>query len=370
MNDKIELSLPGTPIPEELLQPATLADGPAPAAPQPPVPEDAVPDPVFAQPAPAGKKGRGEKPPRPDKPPVRRVGTFTLGVALILTGLCITASFIMPGFDIVTVAKMAPLVLVALGLEILWVTARHGSSRLKYDFLSMFVCFILICASLAAACVPVFWKYYGPERDLTEYRLAHELEQKLYEELSGLGVSDCDVYVNLSGMEFDKDMTVSELTMQDQVHANLTLSGDFKEEAAFVTAGEKVLPVLRQNGVNDVNLYAQSDTDRWEATLYGTFSLNAAGDDFARHVSHEIYVTDADGDSYWYDAQAWANKAAYEEEMRQQMAREQAQDEAYQNGYQAALADYGLGEEGGPQAEPDAQSEPLADGADGMDAAA
>lgn len=367
MNDKIELSLPGTPIPEELLQPATLADGPAPAAPQPPVPEDAVPDPVFAQPAPAGKKGRGEKPPRPDKPPVRRVGTFTLGVALILTGLCITASFIMPGFDIVTVAKMAPLVLVALGLEILWVTARHGSSRLKYDFLSMFVCFILICASLAAACVPVFWKYYGPERDLTEYRLAHELEQKLYEELSGLGVSDCDVYVNLSGMEFDKDMTVSELTMQDQVHANLTLSGDFKEEAAFVTAGEKVLPVLRQNGVNDVNLYAQSDTDRWEATLYGTFSLNAAGDDFARHVSHEIYVTDADGDSYWYDAQAWANKAAYEEEMRQQMAREQAQDEAYQNGYQAALADYGLGEEGGPQAEPDAQSEPLADG---MDAAA
>ena len=34
-------------------------------------------------------------------------------------------------------------------------------------------------------------------------------------------------------------MTLSDLTLQDQVHANLTLSGDFKEQAGFVAAGGK-----------------------------------------------------------------------------------------------------------------------------------
>ena len=74
-------------------------------------------------------------------------------------------------------------------------------------------------------------------------------------------------------------------------------------------------------------------------------------------------MTDADGDSYWYDAEAWASRAAYEEEMRQQRAKEQAQDEAYQSGYQAALAEYGLGEGSA------ADSEPPADG-EGLDQAA
>lgn len=366
MNENTELTLEGMGA-EELPMPATLADGPAPAAPQPPVPKEPVPS---VPPAPSGKKPRREKPQKPEKPSVRRVGTFTLGVALIVTGLCIAASFVVPGFDIVAVAKLAPLVLVALGLEILWVTARHGGSRLKYDFLSMFLCFILICASLAAACVPVFWKYYGPERDLTEYRLAHELEQQMFEELTGLGVSDCDAYVNLSGMEFDKDMSLKDLTMQDQVHVSLTLTGEYKEEAAFVAAAEKVLPVLRANGVNDVNIYSHGEADRWEVNLYGIFSLNSTGESLARHVSHEIYVTDANGDSYWYDADAWAARQVYEEEMRQQMAKERSRDEAYQQGYQAALSEYGLGGDAQDEGEPELDPEraPTGDGpVDGME---
>lgn len=358
MNEKSELTLAGMDAQENLPMPATLADGPAPAAPQPPVQREPAPQP---EPAPGGKKPRREK---PEKPPVRRVGTFTLGIALILTGVCIAASFAMRTFDIVTVAKFAPLVLVALGLEILWVTVRHGGTRLKYDFLSMFVCFVLICASLAAACVPVFWKYYGPERDLTEYRLANELEQQLFEEFSGAGVSNCGVYVNLSGMEFDKNMTLADLTMQDQLHVDLTLRGEFKDEAGFVAACEKVLPALRGHGVNEVTLSAQSETDRWEVALYGVFLLNASGSDLAGRVNHEIYVTDASGDSYWYNAEAWANKEEYEEEMRRQMAREQSQEAAYQNGYRAALADYGLGDEPGADTEPQASDEEPLEGRD------
>ena len=132
MNDKIELSLPGTPYRKSCCSPP-----PWPTAPRPPRPSRRCRKtpcrPHVCAAGPAGKKGQGEKPRSPTSPGAPG-GYLTLGVALILTGLLHHRQLYNAGLDIVTVAKMAPLVLVALGLEILWVTARHGSNRLKYDF--------------------------------------------------------------------------------------------------------------------------------------------------------------------------------------------------------------------------------------------
>ena len=72
------------------------------------------------------RQPRRDKMPRPAQPKVRRVGFFTLGVALILTGGCIAASLMLQNFPLLTAAKLAPLVPVALGVEVLWANARKG----------------------------------------------------------------------------------------------------------------------------------------------------------------------------------------------------------------------------------------------------
>ena len=299
MNEQNELDMGGRPEPELTLP--TLADGPAPKAPPPPVEPpvyNPAPQPVYEAPA-------------PKKQAVRRVGTFTLGIALIITGLCITASFVMPNFDLVLVAKMSPLVLVALGLEILWATIRRGDAKLKYDFLSMFTCFILICSSLAVACVPVMWKYFGPERYATENRLQNELQQQLYPALSNLGVSDCSIYVDLleSNVEFDKNMTIGQLTAQDYVRARVEFSGSFATSEEFVAACQKALAAFEQTPVNSVDFSAQGKTDWWQLDVGGVFGMNATAETLAESVSHQIMVLD-NGESYWYDAEAWANRQA------------------------------------------------------------
>lgn len=358
MNEnEIKLELNGGETPP---MPATLADGPAPAAPTPPIMDPPPTAPAYG---PVGQKPLQEAPEKPAKPAVRRVGTFTLGTALILTGLCITMSYLLPSFDIATVAKLAPLVLVALGAEILWASARKGDARLKYDFLSMFTCFILICGSLAAACVPVLWKYYGPDRDYTESRLANEISDTLYPQLSGLGVSNCNIWIILGRSEFDKNMTVNDLTAQDSVRATVTLSGSFTTTEEFTAAAARILPILHENKVTYASLSAESDTDRWELSAGNQYSMNAAATDLTAAVTHEIMVTDADGDRYWYDAQAWANKQAYEDEMRQQMLQENLNDESYRQGYQAALNEHGLDSDTAPAAE-------RTDMTDGLDSAA
>lgn len=236
---------------------------------------------------------------RPAPQRVRRVGSFTLGVALILTGGCIALSMVRPDFPILTAARLAPLVLVALGVEVLWANARKGDARLKYDLLSMFVCFVLICASLGAATLPLLLRFYGPEREYTEQRLERELEQKLYETLPAGSVQDGYSYVDLRRVEFDEDMTLAELKAEDRVEVNLTLSGEYADENAFAQACAQLLPALRDLGVNQVNFSAENTEDRWTLEIGGPFQMNSDAGQLAGQVTHEVRYAADDQDSWW-----------------------------------------------------------------------
>lgn len=230
---------------------------------------------------------------------VRRVGSFTLGVALILTGGCIALSMVWPDFPILTVTKLAPLVLVALGVEVLWANAHKGDARLKYDLLSMFVCFVLICASLGAATLPMLLRFYGPDREYTEQRLEQELEQKLYETLPAGSVQDGYSYVDLRRVEFNKDMTLADLNAEDMVRVNLTLSGSYADENAFAQACAQLLPALRDLGVNQVNFSAENTQDRWTLEIGGPFQMNSDAGQLAGQVTHEVRYEEDDQYSWW-----------------------------------------------------------------------
>lgn len=78
--------------------------------------------------------------------PQRRVGTFTLGVVLVLAGTAMLVSLFYPALDLVWALKCAPCILIALGVETL-LAARTGG-RVKYDWLGMLLCFLLTGAAL------------------------------------------------------------------------------------------------------------------------------------------------------------------------------------------------------------------------------
>ena len=79
----------------------------------------------------------------PENPPVRRVGTLTLGVCLIACGVLFLCYFFVPHFNWDLALKIAPAAgLILLGCEVLYFAARP--QRWKYDFLSVLLC-ILPC---------------------------------------------------------------------------------------------------------------------------------------------------------------------------------------------------------------------------------
>ena len=263
-----------------------------------PMEETAQPEMQADRPQGAPQPRRAQKM-RQERPKVRRVGFFTLGIALILTGGCIAASMILPDFPLFTVAKLAPLVLVALGVEVLWANARKGDAQLKYDLLSMFVCFVLICASMGAATLPILLRYYGPDREYTERRLEQELEEQLNEKLPDGIVLDGYSYVDLNRMEFDREMTLADLKTEDLVRVNLTLAGAYADENAFAEACAQMLPALRELGVDQVDFHSENGDDQWELQIGGPFQMNASAQELAVQVTHMVRYWEDDSYTWW-----------------------------------------------------------------------
>ena len=92
--------------------------------------------------------------------------------------LCVGLFF--PNVDFLRLFKLSPLVLVALGCEVIFAASTAKGMRLKYDFLSMFVCFLLIVTALGAGMVPVALQYAGPGRSAAEQRVEQELYEATY----------------------------------------------------------------------------------------------------------------------------------------------------------------------------------------------
>ena len=89
----------------------------------------------------------------------RRVGTFTLGMVLVVSGILMLVSMFWPHLDWAWVLKCSPLILIGLGVETL--LAAKGGGKVKYDWVGMVLCFVLVCAALCLYGL-AWWLLYGP----------------------------------------------------------------------------------------------------------------------------------------------------------------------------------------------------------------
>ena len=196
----------------------------------------------------------------------------------------------------------APLVLVFLGVEVLWASARRkGEERLRLDFLAAFMSFLLICASLCAATLPAVWRWYGPERSATEQRLSAELEEQLLAAFQGQDVLGCTSWVNLGGYEFDREMTLAGLRAEDQAGVNVTLGGTVENGGEFAARAAALLPALRDAGVDRAYFYWSGEDESWDLDLDGVFDMNADAARLSQMARHQVRVTDESGDALWMD---------------------------------------------------------------------
>ena len=186
--------------------------------------------------------------PQPAKPqPLRRVGSFTLGVCLIAVGIFFLLTYFVPGFDWKLMLKIAPAAgLILLGGEVLFFAARPG--RWKYDFWSVLICLVLMAGCFGLSLLPVVWDELGPERNQASMKLSQQYTADAYAQIRK---SDPDAPVkDISGNVYLYTGAVKTLEDIDggsgYVTLDVELSGSYGSAEQFAQACRSLTDAVQQ----------------------------------------------------------------------------------------------------------------------------
>ena len=207
------------------------------------------------------------------QPPLRRVGSFTLGVCLIAAGIFFLLTYFVPGFPTQPVLRIVPAAgLVMLGGEVLFFAARPG--RWKYDFWSVLICLGLMAGCFGLSLLPVVWDELGPERNQASMKLSQQYTADAYAQIRK---SDPDAPVkDISGNVYLYTGAVKTLEDIDggsgYVTLDVELSGSYGSAEQFAQACRSMTDAVQQcRPQPDTLIFAWSpDNDPEESLGTGT----------------------------------------------------------------------------------------------------
>ena len=207
------------------------------------------------------------------QPPLRRVGSFTLGVCLITAGIFFLLTYFVPDFPTQPVLRIIPAAgLVMLGGEVLFFAARPG--RWKYDFWSVLICLMLMGGCFCLSLLPVVWEEISPQRRQTELRLGQEYTAEAYDRIKTAApevrVKDIrgNAYLYSSKTETLRDLDAG------GGHLSLTveLFGDYDSVQAFAQDCRRVTDAVQQCSAlpDELRIAWSPDNDPEESLGTGT----------------------------------------------------------------------------------------------------
>lgn len=287
--------------------------------------EYTTPQPAPEQPAPAAPKAD------PEAPRVRRVGTFTMGVTMILVGLLIVCSLFGWGIPLEWVFRFSPLILVALGVEVL-VGAFSKGAKLKYDFLSIIVCGLLTLAALAFSAVPFVLQYFGPSHELAERRVETEIYEKVLNSLPGEGLEMLNVSAAIQRPV--QNAETASLQAGDYLTVSVTLSAS--DEADFLAKAAKINAALADVKTSNISVYytsAEKDGTKWELQVYDRLQL----DDTADQLKTRLRTLHNTEYGWMTDEEAAFQEENHESALEQQASNYEAQLEEQRVSYEGQL---------------------------------
>lgn len=212
----------------------------------------------------------------------RYVGRITLGIALVFVGAVITLSLFLPGQHILLLFKLLPLILVALGLEILISAARYKDRSVKVGFGLTLLSLLLILGSVVSAILPSFWHNYGPSYWSERQRAEQELKDSIYTTLDRSLLDR--VTVSVQHTAFSQDFCAI-------VHIDLL--GDYADESAFAETVTPMVQSLAGMGIEALHIYASNPIDSWTLDLDGAFiQSNTSIQELTPRIEHNLFYLD------------------------------------------------------------------------------
>ena len=241
---------------------------------------------------------------------VRRIGRVAFAVLLIAAGVLLLIQQFVPHFDLLSIVRFAPVLLILLGIEVLVYSARPDV-KVKFDWLSVLGCgFILVvvgCSSL----VPVVWSVYSPQRDYARNNYSAQIQDQVYQAMNAdtdLKARINSLYVNIAFNHTES----GEYTLQDvdDVYLNVELAPNtYADAASFAADCYCITQLIQQNGIPvdqyqfDSSNMSDATGDRYSLYFLSSFFEGLSEEQLAQRVSSyyefegNSYDTQADRDN-------------------------------------------------------------------------
>lgn len=259
---------------------------------------------------------------------IQYAGRITLGIALIIVGVLITAGLFMPSLDLTKLAKFAPLILVALGLEILVSSIRHGDRQVKVGFGMVILCLFLIGGSVCFSLLPEVWKVFNPEARAAVAKEESQKEREIYAQIDPTSVKGLDVYASTDYYGPEREI---------KWNAMVQLSDQFESKEQFGAAVAELLHVLAEKDFSYVSINAESAQEEYEFTTNSAYALaDTTAEQLVKLVDHRMYLLDQDM-SYTSRSEEVYNEMKESGLLVDAEALKQAFEEGKEEGYQSAM---------------------------------
>ena len=271
----------------------------------------------------AAEMPKNTAPKPPEDPPVRRVGSLTLGVCLIAAGVFFLSYRFIPESVRQMVLEIAPAAgLCLLGGEVLYFAAKP--QRWKYDFLSVFICLVLMAGCFCMSFLPIVLSRYSPENEIRAVRISRLYEDALYQsiqkEASDVSLKDMTAWMNSyygdgETLEDAADDLNSGLGV---LRVNVELYGPYDQKAAFALDCRKLMDVVQQQHVQPtvITFYyedADAKTPSYTLSLNSRVQMDWTADKMTKEVEQED-LSDTDDDEPVPDAEEAPDSAPTAEE--------------------------------------------------------
>ena len=245
---------------------------------------------------------------------VRRVGSIAFALVLIAAGVLLMVYQFVPQFDLLKILKFSPVILIALGIEMLVYSARPDV-KVKFDWLAMLGTAFTLCIVGTAALLPLAISQWSPARDYAQSRIESQKADAMYSALT----ADPALKAKLNSLnvevrffhEADGDYT---LQSGDDCILYAALQGPYADAETFAADCMAVMQRAADAGLGFTcyHFNADEDTDDGISYYLDCVASYPAGLTAAQ-VAQRVQV------SYHYDGSSYSSQADRNEAIRQDL---------------------------------------------------
>lgn len=245
---------------------------------------------------------------------VRRVGSIAFALVLIAAGVLLIVYQFVPQFDLLKILKFSPVILIVLGIEMLYYSARPDV-KVKFDWLAMLGTAFTLCVVGAAALLPLAISEWGPARSYAQSRIETQKTEAMYNALS----TEPELKARTNSLSVNvwfNHETHGNYTLQDGddciLHTELV--NDYADAETFAADCMAVMQAAQAEnlGFTRYSFSTDEDTDDGESYYLDCVDAYPAGLTAAQ-VAQRVQV------SYHYDGSSYSSQADRNEAIRQDL---------------------------------------------------